>query len=109
VPYPVACRPQAWAAGTIPYLLVNALGLRADGLSGHLRVRRPSLPRWLDRVEIKHLEIAGSRVDLLFERAAGGHVALTDARVDGDLEITLELAGPGLGLGHNPNRLARRR
>ena len=32
VPYPVACQPQAWAAGAIPYLLTSGLGLHAAGL-----------------------------------------------------------------------------
>ncbi|HEX7022982.1 MAG TPA: glycogen debranching N-terminal domain-containing protein, partial [Trueperaceae bacterium] len=41
VPYPVACRPQAWAAGSIPYLLVCGLGLVPDGLSRRLVIRRP--------------------------------------------------------------------
>jgi glycogen debranching enzyme len=94
VPYPVACRPQAWAAGAIPYLLTSGLGLAADGLDGRLRVRRPSLPRWLNRVEVEGLQIAGSTVDLLFERAVDGeHVALTDARIQGDVEVVLEIGG----------------
>jgi glycogen debranching enzyme len=94
VPYPVACQPQAWAAGAIPYLVTGGLGLVPDGLSGRLRVRRPSLPRWLNRVEVSGLRIAGSRVDLLFERAGDGEqVALTDARIDGDVEVVLEITG----------------
>jgi glycogen debranching enzyme len=31
VPYPVACRPQAWAAGAIPFLLAEGLGLNTHG------------------------------------------------------------------------------
>ena len=31
VPYPVACRPQAWAAGAIPFLLAEGLGLNGTG------------------------------------------------------------------------------
>lgn len=38
------------------------------------------------------LEIGNSRVDLQFERA-GEHVTLADARIDGDLEVVLEIAG----------------
>ena len=94
VPYPVACRPQAWAAGAIPSLVTAGLGLVPDALAGRLRVRRPSLPRWLSRVEVRGLRIAGARVDLLFERAgAGGQVALSDVRVDGDIEVALEISG----------------
>jgi glycogen debranching enzyme len=94
VPYPVACQPQAWAAGAIPYLVTGGLGLVPDGLRRRLRVRRPSLPRWLNRVEVSGLRIAGARVDLLFERAGvGEQVALTDARIDGDVEVVLEISG----------------
>jgi len=31
VSYPVACQPQAWSAGAVPYLLTTALGLEGDG------------------------------------------------------------------------------
>jgi glycogen debranching enzyme len=94
VPYPVACQPQAWAAGAIPYLVTGGLGLVPDALRRRLRVRRPSLPGWLSRVEVRGLRLADARVDLLFERAgAGEQVALTDARIDGDVEVVLEISG----------------
>jgi glycogen debranching enzyme len=94
VPYPVACQPQAWAAGAIPFLVTGGLGLSPDALNGRLRIRRPSLPRWLNRVEVRGLRIAGSSVDLLFERTGtGGPVALADARIEGDVEVVLEITG----------------
>ena len=37
MPYPVACRPQAWAAGAIPFLLAEGLGLNGSGGSGEDR------------------------------------------------------------------------
>jgi hypothetical protein len=90
----VACQPQAWAAGSIPYLTAGGLGLVPDALNGRLRIRRPSLPRWLDRVEVRGLRVADSRIDLVFERtAAGGPVALSEARIDGDVEVVLEISG----------------
>ncbi|MCW2983452.1 MAG: sle [Conexibacter sp.] len=94
VPYPVACHPQAWASGAIPYMLVNGLGLKPDGLQRRLRVRRPSLPRWVNRVDVEGLAIGNGRVDLRFERTGGGDsVALTDARIEGDVDVVLEI-GP---------------
>ena len=93
VPYPVACQPQAWAAGAIPYLLKAGLGLNADGLANRLRILRPSLPRWVNRVEVRGLQVAQSKVDLLFERSATGAVALTDVTIEGDVEVTLEIRG----------------
>jgi glycogen debranching enzyme len=92
VPYPVACQPQAWAAGSIPFLLKWGLGLSPDALNKRLRVVRPSLPRWLQQVEVTGLELGTARIDLRFERA-GDQVTLADARIDGDAEVVLEIAG----------------
>ncbi len=89
VPYPVACRPQAWAAGSIPWLLAACLGLEPDALHGRLRVVRPLLPRWVDRLDLSGLRVAGATVDLRFERTAEG-VQLAGAQVDGTLEIVRE-------------------
>jgi glycogen debranching enzyme len=94
VPYPVACQPQAWAAGAIPYLVTGGLGLVPDGLRQRLRIRRPSLPRWLNRVQVRGLRVADSTVDLSFERTqAGGPVALADAKIRGNVEVVLEISG----------------
>ena len=101
VPYPVACRPQAWAAGAVPFLLTEALGVRADALERRLTIHRPVLPRWLHRVEVTGLRVGDARVDLLFERTREtDHVALSDVRVDGDVEVMLHTAGArGDGIG----------
>jgi glycogen debranching enzyme len=92
VPYPVACQPQAWAAGSIPFLLKWGLGLSPDALNRRLRIVRPSLPRWLERIDVTGLELGSARIDLRFERT-GEHVTLADTRIDGDAEVVLEIAG----------------
>jgi glycogen debranching enzyme len=93
VPYPVACSPQAWAAGSLPYMLIAGLGLVPDGLRGTLRIRRPSLPRQIDRLALKALRVSDARVNLLFERVPTrpDSVALTDVQVDGPLDVVLEI------------------
>jgi hypothetical protein len=68
------------------------LGLIPDGFERRLRVVRPSLPAWLTHVEIHGLELAGATIDLTFERA-GEAVTLADVRIDGDLEVVLEISG----------------
>ncbi|HEX4735845.1 MAG TPA: glycogen debranching N-terminal domain-containing protein [Thermoleophilaceae bacterium] len=93
VPYPVACRPQAWAAGSLPYMLRASLGLTPDGLEQRLRIVRPSLPAWLSHVELRGLEVAGSRIDLTIDRD-GDAATLADVRVDGDVEVVLESGEP---------------
>jgi glycogen debranching enzyme len=89
VPYPVACRPQAWAAGAIPHLVTAGLGLRPDALNGRLRVGRPRLPRWVGRVSLEGVRVGDAHVDLRFERA-GNQVVLTDARTEGNIQLSLE-------------------
>ena len=70
VRYPVACSPQAWAAGSLPYLLTSVLGIVPDAFARTLHVIRPRLPEWLDWVEIKGLTVGPGNVDLRFERSA---------------------------------------
>lgn len=71
VRYPVACRPQAWAAGTFPMLLQAMLGLAPNASKNELRIVGPKLPHWLDEVEVRGLRVGNSSVDLLFERRRG--------------------------------------
>jgi glycogen debranching enzyme len=97
VPYPVACQPQAWAAGSIPFMLKWGLGLCPDALAKRLVIVRPSLPRWLNRVEVTGLALGDATIDLVFERA-GEQVTLADAHIDGDAEVVLEIAADRRGL-----------
>jgi glycogen debranching enzyme len=71
VRYPVACRPQAWAAGTFMLLMQAILGLAPDALGNTLRIIRPRLPYWLEEVEIRGLRVGNSSVDLYYERRRG--------------------------------------
>lgn len=48
--YPVACNPQAWSAGSLPYLLQAILGLVPNAFEQRLYIVRPGLPSWLDWV-----------------------------------------------------------
>jgi len=71
VRYPVACTPQAWAAGAIPYMLRTALGLEPDATENMLRIVRPALPDWLGEVSVRGLRVGEATVDLLFRRHHG--------------------------------------
>jgi glycogen debranching enzyme len=62
--YPVACSPQAWAAGA-PFLLLNALlGLQPDAEHQRLTLVRPTLPDWLQSMEIRGLRLGDRCVHL---------------------------------------------
>ena len=89
VKYPVACNPQAWAAGSIPYMLASMLGLDLDGFNRRLRIRHPHLPDWLRWVTLRHLRIGDAEVDLKYERSEEATlVAVTRKR--GDLLVSVE-------------------
>lgn len=66
--YPVACYPQAWSAGTIPYMISTALGLEGDATRHRLAICRPVLPDWLDDVSLHGLRVGEATVDLEFKR-----------------------------------------
>lgn len=68
VPYPVACRPQAFAAAALPSLLTSILGLVPDAPHGRLYVVRPRLPFWLDFVRLSGLRFGEGTVDLIYRR-----------------------------------------
>jgi glycogen debranching enzyme len=73
-PYPVASRPQAWSAASLPYALMSMLGI-GIAPDGSLAITRPVLPDWLNLVAVRGLRFGDSSVDLLF-RCDSGHVSV---------------------------------
>lgn len=68
VQYPVSCSPQAWASGAIFLLLTSVLGIRPSAARKELNIVNPTLPDWLDYLNVRNLRIGGSRVGLDFTR-----------------------------------------
>jgi glycogen debranching enzyme len=89
VKYPVACNPQAWAAGSIPFMLASLLGLQPDAFNRRLHIRNPHLPDWLHWVKLHHLRVGEAEVDLRYERSAE-HTLVAVTRKHGDLEVSVE-------------------
>ncbi|MDP3853405.1 amylo-alpha-1,6-glucosidase [Phenylobacterium sp.] len=71
VAYPVACLPQAWAAGSVFMMVQACLGISVDGDKGEVEVRDPHLPIGIDRFWIEGLRVGDARIDLGFEREGG--------------------------------------
>ena len=90
VPYPVACSPQAWAAGASFLFLQTMLGLRAHADRGELELSHPHLPDWLGKVTVTDLRVGDASVDLLFHRWRGTTSAEVLRKV-GDLAVTIRL------------------
>ncbi|MGD0205218.1 MAG: amylo-alpha-1,6-glucosidase [Dehalococcoidia bacterium] len=93
VPYPVACRPQAWAAGTFPLILQAILGLAPNAPEGELLIVRPRLPYWLDSVQVRNLRVGQGSADLLFSRR-GVRTRLEVLAVRGRLRVSAVRAWP---------------
>jgi glycogen debranching enzyme len=68
IAYPVACLPQAWAAGSVFMLLQACLGVSVHGETGEVEVNSPVLPAGIDGLTIERLAVGGQTIDLAFER-----------------------------------------
>src|ERR1700737_4589212 len=68
VPYPLACAPQAWAAGSVLLLLQAGLGLHVDGCNQRVVFSAPRLPDGLEDVSIYGLVVGDGRIDLRIVR-----------------------------------------
>ncbi|HYO43823.1 MAG TPA: amylo-alpha-1,6-glucosidase [Candidatus Limnocylindrales bacterium] len=90
VPYPVACSPQAWAAGSVFLFVETMLGLRPHASRRELELERPELPEWLAKVTVTNLRVGDDTVDLLFHRWRGGTSAEV-LRKPPDLDVTIRM------------------
>jgi glycogen debranching enzyme len=90
VSYPVACSPQAWAAGASFLFVETMLGLRAHAERNELELLHPNLPDWLRSVKLIGLQVGDASVDLLFHRWRGTTSAEVLRKV-GDVAVTIRL------------------
>jgi glycogen debranching enzyme len=87
--YPVACLPQAWAAGAVFMLLDACLGLTIDAPARRIRFARPALPPFLDEVTISDLSVGKSTVDIELRRDHDS-VQVALIRTSGRVDLVLE-------------------
>jgi glycogen debranching enzyme len=84
--YPVACAPQAWAAGSVYLLLRACLGMSLRAFEHQICFSSPLLPEGLDEVKIENLQLVDASVDLLVRRYKDG-AAVEILRKQGPVEI----------------------
>jgi glycogen debranching enzyme len=72
--YPVACSPQAWAAGATLSLIQSCLGLGFDPGSGQILFDQPRLPGFVDTLTLRQLGLPQGQIDIGLARA-GDQVA----------------------------------
>jgi glycogen debranching enzyme len=86
--YPVACSPQAWAAGAAFLLLQSSVGLSIDAMKKRVTLARPVLPGLLEEVRIRELAVGDASVDLVLFRS-GHSVAATVERRTGNVDVII--------------------
>ena len=86
IAYPVACLPQAWAAGSVFLMLQAALGVSIDALTRTVTVNAPALPAGIERLTVSRLQVGDATVDLAFERLGDQVVVVPRNRV-GEVRI----------------------
>lgn len=89
VAYPVACRPQAWAAAVPFMILQSMLGISARAPEGLLTVNEPELPSWLGHVELRNIRVADARLGLAFGRT-GDITSFSLLEREGDIRVTMQ-------------------
>jgi glycogen debranching enzyme len=76
IAYPVACLPQAWAAGSVFLMLQASLGLSIDAWSGTVDLIDPVLPAGLQTLKIQGLQVGDASVDLDIQHVDGRAVVV---------------------------------
>lgn len=84
--YPVACSPQAWAAGSVFMLLQACLGLEIRAKESRVYLYHSALPEKLQHVRIRNLKVGDGNVDISCERYADT-VSVNILRRSGNVEI----------------------
>lgn len=84
--YPVACDPQAWAAGSVFLVLQACLGLSIQMPENKIWFRNPALPEFLEQIQLKNLKIGDNTLDITFVRDHHD-VAINVKRKEGGIEI----------------------
>jgi glycogen debranching enzyme len=86
--YPVACAPQAWAAGAVFMLLEACLGLSIDARNRRLILEQPYLPPSISHLWVRRLKVQAASVDLYLERKDDSvGVEIRDQR--GEVEVVV--------------------
>jgi glycogen debranching enzyme len=91
IPYPLACAPQAWSAGSVFLLLQACLRLEIDAARLQVRFTQPQLPDGVEELRIHNLEVGAKTVDLRLVRNRH-HVDTHVLRQEQDHDLRIVIA-----------------
>ena len=79
VDVPVACAPQAWAAGAVFMLLQACIGLEVDALASTVHISNSRLPLFLDHLQLENVAVGDARLDLRLQRQRDGSASTSSS------------------------------
>ena len=85
---PVACSPQAVAAGATFLLLQSVLGIAIDGLDRQIVLAHPVMPEGVEEIRVRNLSVGEASVDFTVRRHAGSVSASVERR-EGKLDLVI--------------------
>jgi glycogen debranching enzyme len=91
VAYPVACLPQAWAAGSVFMLLQACLGLKVDGIRHEIEIVHPCLPTDIEHLHLLGIRVGDCHLDLHFERLQDERVVVVARQRSGEPKVNVKL------------------
>lgn len=88
IAYPVACLPQAWAAGSVFMMMQATLGISIDAVAGVVEVDNPTLPPGIEHLVLSNLQVGEAVLDLAFHRT-DGHTVVVPRNRAGSVRVRL--------------------
>ena len=86
VPYEVACKPQAWAAGSVFLMLKSMLGLSINSAQNYVVFDSPLLTSKISQIAIKGLKGANWEIDVIL-RSSNHDTQVEVTRKSGDIRV----------------------
>jgi glycogen debranching enzyme len=87
--YPVACSPQAWAAGSVFMLVQACLGLTIDAPAKKIVFEKSVLPSGVGEIRVRRLRVGENQIDFAARRSEN-RVEIEILRNATDLDIRIE-------------------
>ena len=89
IEYPLACAPQAWAAGSVFLFLQACLGLSIDAAREQIVFTNPSLPDYLREVRITGLRAGEGSADITLHYHQSDDVGVNVTKRTGGVEVVV--------------------
>ncbi|OFY98517.1 MAG: hypothetical protein A2Z97_02980 [Bdellovibrionales bacterium GWB1_52_6] len=87
VPYEVACKPQAWAAGSVFLMLKSLIGISMDADQSYLVFSSPTLTHKMDHLSIRGLRGRDWELDLSLHRTAHNETVVEVTKKTGSVKV----------------------